>query len=227
MRKRKIITIDGPAGSGKSSVAKRVAQELGFVHLDSGAIYRAVTLFLLQRGVSPSDVPKIEECLKKLDLKVKDQQIYINGENVTEAIRSPQVDEMVSLYSALPVVRKYLLTLQRELQDGQDLIAEGRDMGTVIFPDADLKIFLKADAKTRAIRRWKELMERGVDIAFDDVYYQIIQRDEKDSNRELSPLIPAEDAIILDTSDLTLDEVVERVIKLVKDHIEQVKRCDA
>lgn len=227
MRKRKIITIDGPAGSGKSSVAKRVAQELGFVHLDSGAIYRAVTLFLLQRSVSPSDVSKIEECLKELDLKVKDQQIYINGENVTEAIRSPQVDEMVSLYSALPVVRKYLLTLQRELQDGEDLIAEGRDMGTVIFPDADLKIFLKADAKTRAIRRWKELMERGVDIAFDDVYYQIIQRDEKDSNRELSPLIPAEDAIILDTSDLTLDEVVERVIKLVKDHIEQVKRCDA
>ncbi|MGB3995041.1 MAG: (d)CMP kinase, partial [Acetomicrobium sp.] len=143
------------------------------------------------------------------------------------AIRSPQVDEMVSLYSALPVVRKYLLTLQRELQDGQDLIAEGRDMGTVVFPDADLKIFLKADAKTRAIRRWKELMEREVDISFDDVYYQIIQRDEKDSNRELSPLIPAEDAIILDTSDLTLDEVVERVIKLVKDHIEQVKRCDA
>lgn len=227
MRKRKIITIDGPAGSGKSSVAKRVAQELGFVHLDSGAIYRAVTLFLLQRSVSPSDVSKIEECLKELDLKVKDQQIYINGENVTEAIRSPQVDEMVSLYSALPVVRKYLLTLQRELQDGEDLIAEGRDMGTVIFPDADLKIFLKADAKTRAIRRWKELMERGVDIAFDDVYYQIIQRDEKDSNRELSPLIPAEDAIILDTSDLTLDEVVERVIKLVKDHVEQVKRCDA
>lgn len=227
MRKRKIITIDGPAGSGKSSVAKRVAQELGFVHLDSGAIYRAVTLFLLQKSVSPSDVSKIEECLKELDLKVKDQQIYINGENVTEAIRSPQVDEMVSLYSALPVVRKYLLTLQRELQDGEDLIAEGRDMGTVIFPDADLKIFLKADAKTRAIRRWKELMERGVDIAFDDVYYQIIQRDEKDSNRELSPLIPAEDAIILDTSDLTLDEVVERVIKLVKDHVEQVKRCDA
>ena len=100
-------------------------------------------------------------------------------------------------------------------------------MGTVVFPDADLKIFLKADAKTRAIRRWKELMEREVDISFDDVYYQIIQRDEKDSNRELSPLIPAEDAIILDTSDLTLDEVVERVIKLVKDHIEQVKRCDA
>ncbi|MGB4147097.1 MAG: (d)CMP kinase [Acetomicrobium sp.] len=227
MRKRKIITIDGPAGSGKSSVAKRVAQELGFVHLDSGAIYRAVTLFLLQRGVSPSDVPKIEECLKDLDLEVKDQQIYVNGENVTEAIRSPQVDEMVSLYSALPVIRSSLLALQRELQDCQDLIAEGRDMGTVVFPDADLKIFLKADAKTRAIRRWKELMERGVDISFDDVYYQIIQRDEKDSNRELSPLIPAEDAIILDTSDLTLDEVVERVIKLVKDHIEQVKRCDA
>jgi len=227
MRKRKIITIDGPAGSGKSSVAKRVAQELGFVHLDSGAIYRAVTLFLLQRGVSPSDVPKIEECLKDLDLEVKDQQIYVNGENVTEAIRSPQVDEMVSLYSALPVIRSSLLALQRELQDCQDLIAEGRDMGTVVFPDADLKIFLKADAKTRAIRRWKELMEREVDISFDDVYYQIIQRDEKDSNRELSPLIPAEDAIILDTSDLTLDEVVERVIKLVKDHIEQVKRCDA
>jgi len=227
MRKRKIITIDGPAGSGKSSVAKRVAQELGFVHLDSGAIYRAVTLFLLQRGVSPSDVPKIEECLKDLDLEVKDQQIYVNGENVTEAIRSPQVDEMVSLYSALPVIRSSLLALQRELQDCQDLIAEGRDMGTVVFPDADLKIFLKADAKTRAIRRWKELMEREVDISFDDVYYQIIQRDEKDSNRELSPLIPAEDAIILDTSDLTLDEVVERVIKLVKDHVEQVKRCDA
>jgi cytidylate kinase len=227
MRKRKIITIDGPAGSGKSSVAKRVAQELGFVHLDSGAIYRAVTLFLLQRGVSPSDVPKIEECLKDLDLEVKDQQIYVNGENVTEAIRSPQVDEMVSLYSALPVIRSSLLALQRELQDCQDLIAEGRDMGTVVFPDADLKIFLKADAKTRAIRRWKELMEREVDISFDDVYYQIIQRDEKDSNRELSPLIPAEDAIILDTSDLTLEEVVERVIKLVKDHVEQVKRCDA
>jgi cytidylate kinase len=227
MRKCKIITIDGPAGSGKSSVAKRVAQELGFVHLDSGAIYRAVTLFLLQRGVSPSDVPKIEECLKDLDLEVKDQQIYVNGENVTEAIRSPQVDEMVSLYSALPVIRSSLLALQRELYDCQDLIAEGRDMGTVIFPDADLKIFLKADAKTRAIRRWKELMEREVDISFDDVYYQIIQRDEKDSNRKLSPLIPAEDAIILDTSDLTLEEVVERVIKLVKDHVEQVKRCDA
>ena len=197
------------------------------MHLDSGAIYRAVTLFLLQRSVSPNDVSKIEECLKDLDLKVKDQQIYVNGENVTEAIRSPQVDEMVSLYSALPVIRSSLLALQRELQDCQDLIAEGRDMGTVVFPDADLKIFLKADAKTRAIRRWKELMEREVDISFDDVYYQIIQRDEKDSNRELSPLIPAEDAIILDTSDLTLDEVFERVIKIVKDHVEQVKRCDA
>ena len=113
-------------------------------------------------------------------IRDRDQQIYVNGENVTEAIRSPQVDEMVSLYSALPVIRSSLLALQRELQDCQDLIAEGRDMGTVVFPDADLKIFLKADAKTRAIRRWKELMEREVDISFDDVYYQIIQRDEKD-----------------------------------------------
>jgi len=227
MKRHIIITIDGPAGSGKSSVAKMVAQRLGFAYLDSGAIYRAVALYLLQKGISPDDDTRIEESLKDMDIQIKDlQRIYVNGNDVTMAIRSPQVDKVVSSYAALPMVRKHLLSLQRDLQDDRDIIAEGRDMGTVVFPDANLKIFLKADARTRAIRRWKALMERGVDISFDDVYYQIVQRDEKDANRKLSPLMPAEDAIILDTSEMTLEEVVEKVIKLVNDKVLQVKRCD-
>jgi len=227
MKRHVIITIDGPAGSGKSSVAKMVAQRLGFAYLDSGAIYRAVALYLLQKGIPPDDEAQIEESLKGMNIHIKDlQRIYVNGNDVTMAIRSPQVDEVVSSYAALPVVRRRLFSLQRDLRDDRDLIAEGRDMGTVVFPDADLKIFLKADARTRAIRRWKELMERGVDISFDDVYYQIVQRDEKDANRKLSPLMPAKDAIILDTSELTLEEVVDKVTELIKDRVLQVKRCE-
>lgn len=222
-----IIAIDGPAGSGKSSVARRVAEELGFAYLDSGAIYRAVSLYLSQKCISSDDVTKIEVELEKLTIQIDDQQhIFVNGADVTGEIRSPKVDEVVSFYSSLPVVRHRLLSIQRELGDRQSLIAEGRDMGTVVFPNADLKIFLKANARTRAVRRWKELAERGVEISFDDVYYQIIQRDELDSKRKLSPLLPAEDAIILDTSDLTLEEVVESVKNLIKECVLKVKERD-
>jgi len=222
-----IITIDGPAGSGKSSVARRVAEELGFAYLGSGAIYRAVSLYLSRKCISSDDVAKIEVELEKLTIQIDDQQrIFVNGVDVTGEIRSPKVDEVVSFYSSLPVVRRRLLSIQRELGDRQNLIAEGRDMGTVVFPNADLKIFLKANARTRAARRWKELAERGVEISYDDVYYQIIQRDELDSKRKLSPLLPAEDAIILDTSDLTLEEVVEAVKNLIKECVLKVKERD-
>jgi cytidylate kinase len=186
-----------------------------------------VSLYLSQKCISSDDVTKIEVELEKLTIQIDDQQrIFVNGADVTGEIRSPKVDEVVSFYSSLPVVRHRLLSLQRKLGDRQNLIAEGRDMGTVVFPNADLKIFLKANARTRAARRWKELAERGVEISYDDVYYQIIQRDELDSKRKLSPLLPAEDAIILDTSDLTLEEVVEAVKNLIKECVLKVKERD-
>ncbi len=210
------IAIDGPAGSGKTTVAKTLAKRLGFDYLDTGAMYRAVALFLNERGVSESDNESIEELLKNVKMDYKDGELYLNGKKVGEEIRTAEAGILASKYAKNPVVRKHLSRLQREIADNRKMVVEGRDIGTVVLPDADLKIFLTASVEERARRRYEELVKKGEKISYKEVLEQLKRRDEQDSKREVAPLKPAEDAVVIDTTKLTVDEVVDRIVELVR-----------
>lgn len=210
-----IIAIDGPAGSGKSTVAKAVAQRLGIDYLDTGALYRAIALWLDKRGVPPEESERLKEELKKLRVKIKGGKVYVNGCDVTEAIRSSRVDAIVSAYSALPTVRECLFSIQRAQVSCRGLVADGRDMGTVVFPEAQIKVFLTASPEERARRRWLESSDKG-GLSYEEVLKGIRERDALDSGRSLSPLRVAPDACVIDTTRLSVDEVVDRIIDLVK-----------
>ncbi len=210
------IAIDGPAGSGKTTVAKTLAKRLGFDYLDTGAMYRAVALFLNERGVSESDNESIEELLKNVKMDYKDGELYLNGKKVGEEIRTAETGILASKYAKNPVVRKHLSRLQREIADNRKMVVEGRDIGTVVLPDADLKIFLTASVEERARRRYEELVKKGEKISYKEVLEQLKRRDEQDSKREVAPLKPAEDAVVIDTTKLTVDEVVDRIVELVR-----------
>lgn len=218
-----IIAIDGPAGSGKSTTARLLAQKLGYLYIDTGAMYRAVTLFWLRSGL-PLESTSIESILLKiiLELKQKDDYLYVylNGIDVTKEIRFPEVTQYVSPISAIPSVREFLVNLQREYGKDGGVVLDGRDIGTVVFPNAHLKVFLTADIDERVRRRMQELKEKGFDIDAVDVRKQILERDRIDSSREHSPLRKAEDAILLDTTNLTIDEQVQKIYKLAKKIIE-------
>lgn len=210
-----IIAIDGPAGSGKSTVARAVAQRLGINYLDTGALYRVVALWLNGRGVPPEESEHLKEELKELRIRLEGGKVYADGCDVTEAIRSPRVDAIVSAYSALPAVRERLLSIQRAQVDCKGLVAEGRDMGTVVFPEARLKVFLTASAEERARRRWLESSDKG-GLSYEEVLEQIKERDAFDSRRSLSPLKVASDARVIDTTGLSVDDVVDLILELVK-----------
>lgn len=210
-----IVAIDGPAGSGKTTVAKLVAKRLGFFYLDTGAIYRALTLKLLKRDLHLDDVEKICEILDTLSLEVKDGKLFLDGEDVSEAIRDPEVDKRVSLVAKIPEVRERLLPLQRKLVSGKNAVVEGRDMGTVVFPEAEVKIFLTASLEERARRRWKELAQKGKAFLLEEVLEDLRRRDEIDSGREIAPLKVAPDAVVIDTTFKEIEEVVEEVVNLV------------
>lgn len=214
------VAIDGPAGAGKSTVAKRVAKELGFVYVDTGAMYRALAVYFLQEGLKPEDKEKIAEACKNAEVSIgyEDgiQQVYLNGENVTEKLREEAVGNMASVSSAIPEVRAQLLALQRELAKTKDVVMDGRDIGTNILPNADVKVYLTASVETRANRRFLELTEKGIPCDLKEIEHDIMERDTRDMNREIAPLKQAEDAVFLDSSNMTIDEVVLNITSLCR-----------
>ena len=220
------IAIDGPAGAGKSTVAKRTAAEEGFIYVDTGAMYRAVALNLLRNGADLCDEEDCRRFLPETEVTIRPdeegtQQVILNGEDVSRVIRTQEVSDAASRTSAYPAVREKLLMLQRSLAEEADVLMDGRDIGTVILPDAELKIFLTADARVRAKRRFDELTAAGQECVFDDILKEIIERDERDMNREISPLRQAEDAVVVDTSYMGIDEVVARIRELIRERREK------
>lgn len=219
----KIIAIDGPAGSGKSTTARLVATELGFIYLDTGAMYRSITCLALRDGVAPSDSAGLENLARKssIEFKMKDgvQRTYVNGEDVSEQIRTPEVTAAVSEVSAHPGLRDLLVERQRQFGESYDLVTEGRDTTSVVFREAFLKVYLDADVVERARRRAKELAEYGKYTTLDDQIADLNRRDEYDSSRKASPLTMTTDAVLVDTTDLTIDQQVERIVKLYREKL--------
>ncbi len=209
-----IIAIDGPAGSGKSTISKEIAKELGIVYLDTGAMYRIFTLKLLKEGVSFEDRKRIGELLNNLDINIECDKFYLDGKDVSEEIRKPDVSENVSRVSAIGEIREKMVELQREFSKSKNIILDGRDIGTVVFPEADLKIFLIADANERARRRYNELKEKEENISLETIYENILKRDRMDSDREVAPLKKAKDAIEVDTTDKNIEEVKKEILDI-------------
>lgn len=214
------IAIDGPSGAGKSSAAKLAAAKLGYVYVDTGAMYRAIGVAALRREIDTLDKDRVLAMLPELDISLTfidgEQHVMLNGEDVSKAIRLPEASMAASNVSAMPEVRAYLLDLQHKLAAENNCLMDGRDIGTVILPNAQLKIFLTASAEIRAKRRYDELIARGTPVDYDRLLQEIIQRDYNDSHRETAPLKPAEDAVLLDSSDLTLEEVVDRIVGMAQ-----------
>lgn len=218
------VAIDGPAGAGKSTIARRIAGELGYLYVDTGAIYRTVGLYAKQMGADPHSEAELTPLLEqlKVDMKVEAdgvQHMYLNGADVTGQIREPEVSMLASAVSALPAVRAFLLEMQRDMARTHNVIMDGRDIGTVVLPEATVKIFLTAKPEVRALRRWKELQEKGNSDSYEQVLADVIQRDYNDSHRPVAPLCQAEDAFLADTSDLTLEESIQLILQIIKEKI--------
>ncbi len=217
----KQIAIDGPAGAGKSTIAKMVAKELGFIYVDTGAMYRAMALYMINNGIDASESEKISATCETADITIGHedgaQVVYLNGENVNGLIRTEAVGNMASASSVNGDVRRKLVELQQKLAETTDVVMDGRDIGTVVLPNADLKVYLTASSRVRAERRYKELTEKGVECDIDVIEKDIIDRDYRDMHRENSPLKQADDAILVDSSDMTITEVADRIISLYKE----------
>ncbi len=218
-----IIAIDGPAGSGKSTIARLIAKDKGLIYLDTGAMYRLVTLKALNKGIlGNNDLNYLEEIKKLLDnlnIDIKENGFYLDNVDVSEEIRKPIVSENVSDVAAIREVREKMVDLQRKFSESKNVILDGRDIGTVVFPNADLKIFLIADAKERAKRRYKELVEKGENVEIEEIYENILKRDKIDSTRKESPLKKAEDAIEVDTTSKNIEEVKNEILRMINENI--------
>lgn len=218
------LAIDGPAGAGKSTIAKRLAKELNFIYVDTGAMYRAMALYFLRNGIEASDRERIEAACKDVDITMEykdgEQFVILNGEKVNDFIRTEEVGNMASASSVYKSVRLKLVELQQNLAKKENVVMDGRDIGTYVLPDADLKIYLTAGTKERARRRWAELKEKGQSADMDVIEQDIIDRDHRDMTREMAPLRQAEDAVLLDSSQLSVDEVVERILELYRRKLE-------
>ena len=214
------IAIDGPGGAGKSSVAKAVAAKLGIIYVDTGALYRTIGLYMISSGIDLEDKDLIVSKLGSFNLELKfldgRQVILLNGTDVGDTIRTPEVSMAASAVSAIGEVRDYLLSMQRDIAKNNSVIMDGRDIGTVILPDAEVKIFLSASGEARAMRRYKELISRGQNVTYEQVYTEMVERDKKDSTRDIAPCVPACDAVYLDNSDLDFEETVNAVLSIVK-----------
>ena len=221
------VAIDGPSGAGKSTVARAAAAKLGYVYVDTGAMYRAIGLAVCRRGISGDDIAGIVATLPTVELAIRyqdgEQHILLCGEDVSEAIRTPGIAKYASQVSAVPEVRAFLLETQRNMAKNGNILMDGRDIGTVILPDAPVKIFLTASDEARAQRRYLELCEKGQQVTFDQVLHDIRQRDLQDSTRAVAPLRQADDAVLLDTSDISLEQSIEAVLRIIRERTEERK----
>ena len=218
LNKKLNIAIDGPAGAGKSTIAKMVSKRLNCIYVDTGAMYRAVALFFIENGIASDDEKRIAKEIENIHVDIQfeagDQKVLLNGKDVTEEIRAERVGNWASEISKYTVVREYLVKMQREVAAKQDVVMDGRDIGTVVLPQANVKIYLTASSKVRAMRRYNELTQKGVFCDIHDIEQGIMERDAQDMNREISPPRQAKDAILIDSSNMTIDEVVEKVVSL-------------
>lgn len=218
------IALDGPAGAGKSSIAKRAAKALDFIYVDTGALYRTIGLAATRKGVEPKPSAEVEKLLSEITVDLTfnekgEQIVLLDGEDVSGLIRTPEASMTASKISAVPSVRAYLLDLQRNMAKSHNVIMDGRDIGTVVLPDAKVKIFLTASPEARAQRRYKELCEKGMDVKYDDILNDVITRDYNDTHRETAPLRPAEGCVTVDTTELDFEQSVEKIISVIKENI--------
>lgn len=217
------VAIDGPAGAGKSTVSRAAAKAVGYIYVDTGALYRAVGVNALRKGIDTKDKPAVAATLADISVDLVfengEQKVLLNGEDVSTEIRTPPASMAASDVSAVPEVRAFLFDLQRDIAARNNCIMDGRDIGTVVLPDAKVKIFLTASPEERATRRYKELIEKGNDVNYKDVLEDLIQRDYNDSHREIAPLKPAEDGVILDTTGMNLEESVNEIIRIIKEKV--------
>ncbi len=223
------IAIDGPSGAGKSTLAKRLAKELGFMYVDTGALYRTVGLFALREGVGPEDARAVPALLDRLEIRMAYgddglQRMFLNGEDVTDAIRQNEVSAASSRVSAIPAVRAFLLETQRKLAREHNVIMDGRDIGTVVLPQADLKIYLTASDGDRADRRYRELLERGQSVDRDQILREVRERDRRDMEREIAPLKQAQDAVVVDTTGIGLEESFARMLDVIRQNLKGLER---
>lgn len=216
-----VVALDGPAGSGKGTVTKKVAEKMNLINIDTGAMYRCVTLECLNNGITPNDIEKIERILEKIDIKLerkeKKQIVILNQKDVTKEIRTTEIDENVAQFSAIKQVRDKITPIQQKMSENADIIMEGRDIGTVVFPNADVKIFLDCSIEERARRRYKQNIEKGIKCSYEEVLESIKQRHLLETQREIAPLKQAEDAKYIDSTNLTIEQVVEKIIKIIKE----------
>ena len=219
------VAIDGPSGAGKSTVARAAAAKLGYVYVDTGAMYRSIGLAVCRKGIAGEDIEGIKATLPEIDIRLtyRDgaQRVLLNGEDVSEAIRTPEISYYASKVSAVPEVRQFLLETQRNMAKNGNILMDGRDIGTVILPDAPVKIFLTASAQSRAERRCKELIEKGQQVTMEGILRDINERDRQDMTRAVAPLKQADDAVLLDTSELSLEESIEAVLHIIREKTEE------
>ena len=220
------VAIDGPAGAGKSTIAKRLAKELGYLYVDTGAIYRTVGYHMNLMGIGPRDKDGIERCIDDVNIQIEYQEdgvqhMILNGEDVTDLIRTPEMSMMASGVSAQSCVRAYLLDMQRQLARTHNVVMDGRDIGTVVLPHAQVKVYLTASAEIRAERRYKELIAKGQEVKYEDVYLDVVKRDEQDMNRKIAPLKCADDAEVLDASHMSIDQVVAEIREMIRKKAER------
>lgn len=217
------IAIDGPSGAGKSSLAKAAAAKLGIVYVDTGALYRTVGYYTVSQGIDPKDAVRVTSLLNNIHIELKfengTQYVYLNGENLGDKIRRPEISMAASDVSKIPAVREFLLETQKSIARTHSVIMDGRDIGTVILPNADLKIFLFASDEARALRRTKELEAKGMTVSYEDVLREMRERDAQDRNREVAPAVPAEDAIPFDNSAMTVEESIEKLLEIVRERV--------
>lgn len=216
----RIITIDGPAGAGKSTIAKLLAEKIGYQYLDTGAVYRTIAFCLSRMSIPPVESEILISALKECRISLLNGKVLLGEEDVSSLIRSQEIDRIVSAYSALSAVRTFLIRIQREQAEKNDIVADGRDMGSVVFPEAILKIYLDADIDVRAERRWKELAARGVDVSLDEIRQEVMERDCLDTERKISPLRVPEGACIVETSNMTVESVVEKIMTIISKSID-------
>ena len=220
-----VIAIDGPGGSGKGTITKLVAKKLGLINVDTGAMYRCVALDCLNKNIKPEELEKIEEVLEHIDIELKregdNQIVLLNGQDVTKEIRTERIDENVAKYAAIKIVRDKVTPIQQKMGENANIIMEGRDIGTVVFPNADVKLFLDCSLEVRAQRRYKQNIERGLNTPYEEVLNALIERHKLETEREIAPFVQAEDAIYLDSSNMSVEEETEEVLKIIEEQLEK------